>query len=206
MDAGDVAQARALLDQATALAPKSADLAAARARLGSARPAAADPGSTHADAVPMAPATLSPQQSAAQVRLVRRAQIAASNGNIMTPPGDSAYDLYRSALAIDGNDQHALDGLHGLPAQVEQQFNQALTVGHLGQASDKLADLAQLSPGDAAQNALSTRLASAWLDQAEQELGRGDRIGASQALDRARKLEPDHPRVIDLTARLQGGR
>jgi hypothetical protein len=206
MDAGDVTQARALLDQATTLAPRSADLAAARARVGSARTPDVDPGSTTNDAGPVMPATLSPQQSAAQARLVKRAQIAASDGNIMTPPGDSAYDLYRSALAIDGNDQQALDGLHGLPAQVEQQFNQALSAGHLGQASDKLADLAQLSPGDAAQNALSIRLASAWLDQAEQELGRGDRIGASQALDRARKLEPNHPRVIDLTARLQGGR
>ena len=203
IDAGDAAQAAALLDQANALAPKSADLAAARARLGSAR----QPGSSgpaDSDLASMAPATLSPQQSAAVAQLTKRAQLAARNGNIMAPPGDSAYDLYRSALAIDGNNTPALNGLHSLPTLVEQQFDQALSDGHLAQANDKLFDLAQLSPGDAAQNALSDRLASAWLDQAEQELARGNRVGARQALDRARKLTPNHPRVIDLTARLQG--
>jgi uncharacterized protein HemY len=51
---------------------------------------------------------------------------------------------------------------------------------------------------------LSDRLAGAWLDQAEQQLGHGDRIGATQSLDRARKLSPNQPRVLDLAARLQG--
>jgi Tfp pilus assembly protein PilF len=123
----------------------------------------------------------------------------------MMPPGDSAYDLYRSALAIDGNNEPALRGLRALPGQVEQQFNQALAAGNLGQASDMLANLAELAPGDAAQGALGNRLAGAWLDQAEQQLARGDRIGASQSLERARKLTPSSPRVLDLGARLQNG-
>ncbi len=207
IDGGDAMQAARLLDQATELAPKSADLAAARARL--------DNISSHstttteqerAPATPLAAAVLSPQQSAAVAQLVQRAQVAASHGNIMTPPGDSAYDLYRSALAIDGNSAVALHGLQALPGQVEQQFNQSLAAGRLVQAGDMLADLGELSPGDAAQAALSDRLAGAWLDQAEQQLASGDHIGASQSLDHARKLAPNHPRVIDLTARLQGGR
>jgi tetratricopeptide (TPR) repeat protein len=206
MDAGDAGQAAALLDQAAALAPKSADLAAARARLGGSGQQRNGSESRDNGTVQMAPATLSPQQSAALGLLVSRAKSAARSGNIMTPPGDSAYDLYRSALAINGNDEAALNGLHSLPAQVTQQFSQALDAGHLALANDRLFDLAQLAPGDAAQNALSNRLASAWLDQAEQELARGDRVGAYQALDRARKLAPNHPRVLDLTARLQGGR
>jgi tetratricopeptide (TPR) repeat protein len=206
MDAGDAGQAAALLDQAAVLAPKSADLAAARARLGGSGQQRSGSESRDNGTVQMAPATLSPQQSAALGLLVSRAKSAARSGNIMTPPGDSAYDLYRSALAINGNDEAALNGLHSLPAQVTQQFSQALDAGHLALANDRLFDLAQLAPGDAAQNALSNRLASAWLDQAEQELARGDRVGAYQALDRARKLAPNHPRVLDLTARLQGGR
>jgi Tfp pilus assembly protein PilF len=123
----------------------------------------------------------------------------------MMPPGDSAYDLYRSALAIDGNNEAAVRGLQALPGKVRQQFEQALAAGKLGQASDMLANLAELAPGDAAQGALGNRLAGAWLDQAEQQLGRGDRIGASQSLLRARKLAPANPRVQDLDARLQGG-
>jgi tetratricopeptide (TPR) repeat protein len=136
---------------------------------------------------------------------VQRAQAAAAHGNIMLPPGDSAYDLYRNALSIDGNNAPALQGLQALPAQVEQQFNQALAHGDLAQAAEMRADLSDLAPGDAAQAALSDRLATAWLDQAEKQLASGDRVGASQSLDQARKLAPNQPRVLDLTARLQGG-
>ena len=204
IDADDSMQAAKLLEQAAELAPKSADLAATRARLDHAStpaPVAAEDDTP----VPAQPASLSPQQSAAIARLVQRAQVATQSGNIMMPPGDSAYDLYRSALAIDGNNEPALRGLRALPGQVEQQFNQALAAGNLGQASDMLANLAELAPGDAVQGALGNRLAGAWLDQAEQQLARGDRIGASQSLERARKLTPSSPRVLDLGARLQSG-
>ena len=206
IDAGDREQAAKLLDAAAQLAPKSADLAAARARLRSKvspppRRAATDQGEDE----PVATAVLSPQQSVAVAQLVRRAQLATHNGNIMMPPGDSAYDLYRSALAIDGNNTAALQGLQGLAGEAEQQFRQALAAGKLAQADDMLANLAELAPGDPAQGALNNRLASAWLDRAEQQLGSGDRIGAGQSLARARKLAPNHPRLLDLSARLRGG-
>lgn len=207
IDAGDLTQASRLLDEAAELSPKSADLAAARARLlGHAAAPPATAANTDAAEAPLAPAVLSPQQGAAVARLVQRAQLATNNGDIMMPPGDSAYDLYRSALAIDGNNDAALRGLQALPGQVTQQFNQALAAGKLVQASDMLANLAELAPGDAAQGAMGGRLASAWLDQAEQQLGRGDYADAGQSLDHARKLAPNHPRVLDLTARLQGSR
>jgi len=134
---------------------------------------------------------------------VQRAQVAAARGDIMLPPGNSAYDLYRNALVIDGSNAVALQGLQALPVQVEKQFNQALSNGNLGQASDMLENLAELAPGEASQSAQSDRLAGAWLDQAEQQLSSGDRTGAAQSLDRARKLSPNQPRVLDLAARLQ---
>ncbi len=207
IDDGDMTQAARLLDEAAQLAPKSADLAATRARLESAPPKPRAPSAVdEADAPPPPPAPLSPQQSAAVAQLVQRAQLAARNGDIMLPPGNSAYDLYRSALAIDGNNEAALHGLQALPGQVELQFNQAFTAGKLVQAGDMLATLAALSPGDAGQRGMSDRLAGAWLDQAEQQLGRGDYAEAGRSLDQARKLAPNHPRVLDLTARLQGSR
>lgn len=206
IDAGDNAQAGKLLEQAAQLAPKSADLVTTRARLqdkasASSSATAATAGSTPGDVVA---AVLSPQQSAAVGQLVQRAQQATKSGNIMMPPGDSAYDLYRSALAIDGNNAAARNGLEALPGRVEQQFKHALAAGELGQAGDMLANLAELAPGDPAQGALGNQLASAWLDRAEQQLGKGDRIGAGQSLARARKLAPNHPRLLDLSARLQG--
>jgi tetratricopeptide (TPR) repeat protein len=215
IDAGDTAQATSLLDQAAVLAPKSADLAAARGRLaGTAHRASSSPSEPSPSEAPPADdadatapqAVLSPQQSAAVAQLVNRAQTAAAHGAIMLPPGDSAYDLYRSALAIDGNNDAALQGLHGLPAQVMQQFNQSLGDGNLAQAGEMLENLSELSPGDASQAGLSSRLASAWLDQAEKQLTDNDRFGAMNSLDHARKLAPANPRVQDLTARLQGNR
>ncbi len=210
MDDGDRAQAAKLLDEANALAPKSADLAAARARLQSKPPASKPPADEPAETVhaadeaPVVAAALSPQQSAAVAQLVQRAQQATASGNIMMPPGDSAYDLYRSALAIDGNDVLARQGLQALPGRVEQLFKQALAAGQLKQAGDMLANLGELAPGDPAQLGLSNQLASAWVDRAQQQLDGGDRIGAGQSLARARKLAPNHPRVTELAARLQG--
>jgi len=206
LDAGDAAQASSLLDQAAELAPRSADLAAARARLASL--ASKTPAPAAASSAALATAaigTLSPQQAAAVAQLVRRAQAATKRGDIMLPPGDCAYDLYRNALAIDGNNAAALQGMQALPGQVEQLFSQALAQRQLVQADAMLANLAELSPGDAALPALSDRMATAWLDEADRQLARGDRIDAAQSLAHARKLAPNHPRVIDLTARLQDG-
>ena len=214
IDSGDTDQASALLDQADALAPKSADLAAARARLRQdgkqATPASASAtGSTAgrqqaspAQDARLLPAMLSPEQRARVDELVNQAKAAAQRGDIMLPPGASAYDLYRGALAIDGNNTAARDGLQNLPATVVQLFNRALEDGRLATAGDMLGNLADLAPGDPNQDQLRNRLATAWLDRAEQQLDTGDRPGAAQSLDRVRKLAPQHPRLPELTARL----
>lgn len=208
LDAGDTAQATTLLDQAAPLAPQSADLAAARAHVASAKSKLRIATPADADAVPdqSVPAALSPQQSAEVARLVQRAQQATRRGDIMMPPGDCAYDLYRSALAIDGNNVAAANGLQALPTRVQTLFEQALGAGNLTQADAMLANFVALAPGDARQNNLSTRLAMAWLDQAQQQMGRDDRVGATQSLDQARKLAPNHPRLLELSARLEGSR
>ncbi|MDO1528109.1 tetratricopeptide repeat protein [Fulvimonas sp. R45] len=209
IDGGDTAQATSLLDQAAALAPRSADLLAARARLGAHAPAPAPipagDAAVAGDRDTSPPVALDPQQKAKVAALVQRARAAAARGEIMTPPGECAYDLYRNALAIDGNDPAARAGLQGLPALVTREFGQALDGGNLGQAGNLLDALDNLSPGDASLVPLRQRLAGAWLDQAEKQLDGGNRGGAAQSLEQARKLAPNHPRVQELTARMQGG-
>ncbi|WP_114240859.1 hypothetical protein [Dyella sp. C9] len=208
LDSGDSEHARKLLDQAAELAPRSADLAAARARLGDARKTAAAQAASDIsanDSAAMQHPVLSPQQSAELARTIQRADTAARQGKIMLPPGESAYDLYRQALAIDGNNDAARHGLETLPNLAIGQFNQALASGNLSVASERLSDLSDLSPGDAGQGQLRLRLAGAWMDQAEQQLQGGDRAGAAQSLDSARKLAPGNPRLASLMARLQSG-
>jgi tetratricopeptide (TPR) repeat protein len=219
IDAGDADHARQLLDQADALAPGSADLVAARARLGQppAPPvvppsankatASAQQGTQQQDDNPPLPtAQLTSQQEIQVVDMVGRAKQAAARGDIMSPPGNCAYDLYRGALAIDGNNQQALAGLQALPGQVQQQFNDALRSGSLKKANSLLDALSNLEPGDAAIAISRQRLANAWFDQAEQQLESGDRDNATGSLEQGRQLQPDDPRIREIMARMQGGR
>lgn len=203
---GDTAQAAQLLNQAAALAPRPAGQPAARAQPqapvadGQGPAAVASVGNASTPSV-----ALSPQQKAQVAALVQRAHAAAAQGEIMNPPGQCAYDLYRSALAIDGNDAAALAGIQGLPGVVARQFGQALSAGNLDRASDLLAALGNLSPGDASLAPMQQRLADAWLNQAQQQLDSGDRTDAAQSLQQARKLAPYRPRLLELSERLQDG-
>lgn len=221
IDAGDTDHARQLLDEADTLAPGSADLIAARARLGQPPvPAVAPPSAGgHAtaganapqttqqqDNAPLPAAPLTGQQEVQVADMVSRAKQAAARGDIMSPPGNCAYDLYRGALAIDGNNQEALAGLQALPGQVLQQFNQALSGGSLKRAGSLLDALANLEPGDASIAISRQRLANAWFDQAEQQLDSGDRDNAAGSLEQGRQLLPDDPRVREIMARMQGRR
>ena len=207
MDTGDDAQAGKLLDEAAALAPKSADIAAARAHLQGTRShaVAATPAGNQQGIAAAAAPVLTPQQNAQVASLLQRAQAATQRGDITMPPGNCAYDLYRNALAIDGNNAAALHGLQALPDAVQQLFNRALASGDLARAGQLLSNRADLAPGDAAQATLGQRLANAWLNQADQQLASGNRYGAMQALQQARALVPNLPRELDLAARLQSG-
>ena len=206
IDSGDTDHARQLLAQATTLAPGSADLVAAHARLGQPAAMGDATGTDQDDANVTTPsATLTPQQQVQVANMVQQAKLAAQRGNIMSPPGDCAYDLYRGALAIDGNNQAALAGLQGLSGLVQQQFNQALTAGNLSKAGSLFDALSNLSPGDTGLLQSRQRLADAWLDQAEQQLESGDRNNAALSLQQGRKLSPNDQRVQELSVRMQGG-
>jgi tetratricopeptide (TPR) repeat protein len=228
IDAGDTEHAKQLLDQAETLAPGSADLVAARARLAQApaasptetQPPAATENTATAttkaptvrkqeqeeDTAPPPQPALTGQQQVQVADMVSRARQAAARGDIMSPPGDCAYDLYRGALAIDGNNPEALSGLQSLPGQVQQQFNQALRAGNLKKAGSLLDALGNLEPGDAALSISRQRLANAWIDQAEQQFDSGDRNNAASSLEQGRNLLPNDPRVRELVARMQAGR
>ncbi|TAN05463.1 MAG: hypothetical protein EPN36_06715 [Rhodanobacteraceae bacterium] len=198
IDSGHPHAAKALLDQAAALAPKSADLAAARSRLA----AGASTRQAAASAAPAAPA-LSPADSAKLARLVARAKVAARKGDIMLPPGNSAYDLYRAALGIDGNDAAAQAGLRALPQMTRDQFGRALHADNLDQAHDMLETLEQLDPGDPVEASMRHSLGSAWLDRADHYVGLGEVGAARAALREAERLVPQDPRISEVGARIR---
>ncbi|HEX7371098.1 MAG TPA: hypothetical protein VF284_12540 [Rhodanobacteraceae bacterium] len=201
IDSGHPHDAKALLDQAAALAPKSADLAAARSRL-AAGPVAHRIASASSPAAQAQQPALTPAQSAKLARLVKRAKAAARKGNIMLPPGESAYDLYRAALGIDGNNAAAQAGLRALPDITRSQFQHALSEDNLDHAHDMLSTLEQLDPGDPATASMRHRLGSAWLDRADHYVGLGEMGAARAALHEAERLVPNDPRISEVDARL----
>ncbi|MGH8144979.1 MAG: hypothetical protein ACREPY_01485 [Rhodanobacteraceae bacterium] len=199
IDSGHSQQAKTLLDQAATLAPQSSDLAAARSRLVAGQVAPSAVASADANA----PATASPLDQAKAARLVSRAVAAARKGEIMLPPGNSAYDLYRSALALDDNNARAQAGLRALPAITREQFKQALQDGNLGHAHDMLGTLEQLDPGNPAAMSMRHRLGSAWLDRADHDVMLGRTAAARTALEEAQRLVPQDPRISEVSARIR---
>jgi tetratricopeptide (TPR) repeat protein len=207
LDAGHADDAKQLLDAAAKLAPKSADLAAARSRLqapAQVQPQGAVAQADEDNAVP-APPALTPAQSARVARMVKQADAAAHAGELMLPPGDSAYDLYRAALAIDGDNPAAQAGLHALPQIAHQLFGRALHGGKLEHAGDLLATLAELSPGDPALGGMQHTLGGAWIARARTLADQGRYDDARRALDEARRLTPDDPRINEVDNRIGYG-
>ncbi|HEU0276684.1 MAG TPA: hypothetical protein VFQ95_02505 [Rhodanobacteraceae bacterium] len=200
IDAGHAQDAKTLLDAAALLAPQSADLAAARSRLAATgQHARTAPASTPATPAPPA---VNPADAAKVARLVARAQAAARQGNIMLPPGNSAYDLYRAALAINGDDAAAQAGLRALPAVTRREFDGAVRADNLDKAHDMLATLEQLDPGDPLATSMRHRLGSAWLDRASHYVGLGETQAARAALQEAQRLVPGDPRISEVGARI----
>lgn len=216
IESGHIEDAKALLDHAARLAPDSADLAAARSRLAAGTSAHAakvhavaaevHASSDHTAEAPEPspePVPLTPAQSAKVAQLVARARSAARKGDIMLPPGDSAYDLYRAALGIDGDNADAQAGLRALPQVTRSQFNQALSEDNLEHAHDMLETLEQLDPGDPAAPTMRHDLGSAWLDRADHYIGLGEAAAARSALEEARQLVPQDPRIGEIGAKLR---
>jgi tetratricopeptide (TPR) repeat protein len=194
LDESNAGAADKLLASAAELAPESPELRAARATLRELR--------ERLD-IDAHRAVVTPAQSAQIHRLVVEALAAASAGNVIIPPGDSAYDKYRAALAIDPDNKEALDGLARLPARAKELFEQALNDAAPQRARILLDSVRQTAPADTAIPAMAQKVANAFLDQVDARIGEGRRADATRALDAARQLNPENPRIAPLDARLK---
>ncbi|HEY0177999.1 MAG TPA: hypothetical protein VGC30_00010, partial [Dokdonella sp.] len=183
-----------LLASAAELAPDLPELRAARASLRDLRGRLSSTSQR---------APLSAVQTDQVRRLVAEAARASAAGNLIVPPGDSAYDKYRAALAIDGNDKEALDGIARLPARAKELFAQALSDGAPQRARALLDSVRLVAPDDPSIPAMTERLCNAFLDQADARIGEGRREDAARALNAARELSPNDPRLAPLDARLR---
>ncbi len=130
--------------------------------------------------------------NAAEVQeLVTRADQAARNGQLASPPGRSAYDLYMRALELDGTNAAAAAGLKSLPVMAGSQFRADVARGDLDGASRMLATVAQLDPASTLLPDLRNTLVGAWTNRAAHYRQIGEPEAAQRASAEARRVAND---------------
>ncbi len=188
--------AAALLDEAAATQASAPGLSAARTRLRELQQRRGD----------LASGTLSADQQAALQQALTGAALARKAGNLLYPPGESAWDLYRRALTLDRDNTIAKQGLAELPAATRQLFEDALGSNKVGSARGYLEGLQTLAPNDIALPDMKRRLAASLVGYATERLGANEISRASDALLQAAELDPNNTNIASLRARIDQAR
>lgn len=186
----DFAAADAALREAKALAPASPALAEATRHVSRARQARARLATAPRHADPRRVRVLLQEAAAAQAR-----------GDLLTPPGDSAFDKLRAARALAPDDPGVRRASARLLPAAQRCFERELRANALARAR-ACRDAAIALGGDAGANAAG-RLAERWLAVGEERLGAGDLAGAESALRNAREVEPGLAGLGDFERRLR---
>ena len=175
--------ANAALEQGRAVAPRSPAVEDAARRLVRAHQAQARVG-----APPL------PADRARRVRqLLAEAAAAEARGQLLAPPGDSAFDKLRAARALAPQDLAVASASVRLLMVSRECFERELRGNRLVHAQACLDAWNTLGGGDAASRAARERLATRWLAVGEERLGAGELVGAQHALLAARDLDPAAP-------------
>ncbi len=191
--AGDFrfAAADAALAHARTLAPTADAVAEAERRIQRAQQAHARIGSR-----------LPPQERARRVRqLLAEAGAAEARGDLVEPPGDSAFDKLRAARAVAPDDPAVRRASARLLPEARRCFERGLRDNDLGRARACLDARAIVDSDDAALAGARRRLAGRWLAVGDERLGAGDLRGASAALASARALDPATPGLAEFERR-----
>ena len=194
LDDDNTVQAGALLLQAAQAAPESPALRKAQARLADAR------GKLEAAS---RRAQITPADQARIQQMLGQADQALAAGNLILPPGDCAFDKYRAVLAIDSDNAAAMAGLAKIPARAKELFEQAIRNGTPYKARADIDAVSESDPGDASVPAMRDRLADVFLDQTQSFIAQKRRADAGRALDAARELNPNNPRLAALRAQFE---
>jgi tetratricopeptide (TPR) repeat protein len=181
------------LEQARALAPHATSIAAAAQHIARARQAQAR--------------LASPLSSRERQRRVRRllaeATAAQARGDLLTPPGDSAFDKLRAARAIAPGDAAVRRASERLLPTAQSCFEDELRGNNLGRARACLDAWIALDGNGNALSRARRRLAQRWLAVGDERLGAGDVQGANAALASARAVDPATPGIEAFSQRLQ---
>ena len=94
------------------------------------------------------PAESGAAQQSSVGRELALADTAFAAGNYLEPPGESALDLYRSALSIDPNNAQAKAGIQQVANKILERAESALTAEKLEDAVTALEQVRDIEPGN----------------------------------------------------------
>ncbi|WP_119717545.1 hypothetical protein [Cognatilysobacter tabacisoli] len=188
--------AAAALRIAESLAPDASATSAARQHLQRARRAQARLGGE----LPTA------ERRRRLAELLRDAAEAESRGDLLSPPGESAYDRLRAARAIAPQDRRVRAASARLLPAARACFDRELRGNRLQRARECL-DARQVLEGESAGwREDRRRLAQRWMAVGDERLGAGEVAAAQAALASARALDPDAPGLDEFAERLRAAR
>lgn len=188
----EFASAEAALARARALDPASAGVDGAQRAIAHARQAGIRPRSR-----------LSRAERDRRVRqLLQKAADAQSRGDLLLPPGDSAFDRLRTARALSPDDKAVRRASARLLPVARECFERELRSNSLTRARACLDAWVTLEGDSAAAARARRRLAQRWLAVGEERLRAGAMTLAHQALASARAADPGAPGLSDFESRL----
>jgi hypothetical protein len=123
-------------------------------------------------------------------QLLADARQAEARGDLLTPPGDSAFDKLGSARAIAPMDPRVKAAAARLAPAAARCFREALSENRLVRAGACLDARRTLEGDNAAVREARRELAQRWIAMGDQRLGAGEVQGAQAALNAARALDP----------------
>lgn len=181
------------LDKARSIAADAPGLAAAQAALERAR-------RSHVRLQASAPAG---ERARRLPQLLRQAGEAEARGDLLTPPGESAYDRLRAAQALAPRDPEVRRAIARLLPSARACFERTLSANSLGDARRCLEARDALGESPRELAAAQRRLALRWLAIGDERLGAGRVDAASAALASARALDPQAPGLDEFQQRLR---
>ncbi len=153
---------------------------------------------------PASGAHLTPAQRERRlVELLDQAEAARGRGQLLAPPGDSAYDRLSAARALSPADPRVVQATaRMLPTSVAcfddaLRGNQLVRAGRCLEASEVLG----MAPGRLRLS--RERLAQRWIAVGDERLGAGELDRVEAAIAAARALDPKAPGLDDLQQRLR---
>ncbi len=135
--------------------------------------------------------------------LLTDARNAEARGDLLTPPGDSAFDKVRSARALAPNDPRVSAAAARLAPAAAGCFQEALRNNRLVRAGACLDARRALEGDNAGVRGNQRELAQRWIAMGDQRLGAGEVQGAQAALEAARALDPAAEGLAALAERLR---